>query len=77
MGAGQVSQEWQSLRMGGGGSGLSGVKIGKILAKNRPKAMIPSSKNKIFQKFFNCLVDIELRESRIENRGLFSYQIRR
>ncbi len=57
--------------------GIRGVKIGKISTFFQPKAMIPSSKNQIFQKFLNCLANIELRESRIEIRGLFSYQIRR
>ncbi len=56
---------------------LISVKIGKNSARNQPKARIPSSKNQIFQKFFNCLAGIELRESRIKIRGLFSYQIRR
>ena len=51
-----------------------GVKIGKNSARNQPKALIPSSKNQIFQRFFNCLAGIELRESRIGNRVLFSYQ---
>jgi hypothetical protein len=50
------------------------VKIGKISTFFQPKAMIPKSKNQIFQKFFNCFNDIGLRESRISIRGLFSYQ---
>ena len=53
------------------------VKIGKISTFFQPKAMIPSSKNQFFHNFFNCLANIELRESRIGNRRLFSYQKRR
>jgi len=36
------------------------VKIGKILVKNQSKARVPSSKNQIFWKIFNCLSDIDL-----------------
>jgi len=39
--------------------------------------LILGSKNQIFQKNFICLAYIELRESGIENRGLFSHQTRR
>ena len=38
----------------------------------RPIAQVPHTKNQIFQYFFNCLAKNELRESGIENRGLFS-----
>ena len=31
--------------------GICGVKIGKNSARNQPKALIPKSKNQIFQKF--------------------------
>ncbi len=51
-----------------------GVKICKISTFFQSKTLIPSSKNQIFQKFFICLAGIELRESRIGNRGLFSHQ---
>ncbi len=51
------------------------VKIGKISTIFQSNARVPSSKNQIFQIFFNCLTDIELRESRIANCGLFSHQM--
>jgi len=53
------------------------VKIGKILDENQSNTLRGKSKNQIFQKNFICLHNIELRESRIENRDLFSQQTRR
>jgi len=50
------------------------VKIGKNLAIFQSTLLIPQNKNKIFQKFFNLPSHIGLRESGIENRGLFSHQ---
>ncbi len=57
--------------------GIRGVKIGNIFRHFQPKTLIPKHKNQKFQKFFNYLVGIELRESRISIQGLFSYQKRR
>ena len=56
---------------------VSCVKIGKIPAKNQSKTMVPQSKNRNFQKFFNLLSNLKLRESRIANWGPFSHQTRR
>ena len=53
---------------------IRGVKIGKISTFFQPKTLIPQNKNQISQNFFNCLAGIELRESQIDIRGLFSHQ---
>ncbi len=56
---------------------VSVVKIGKIFGNFRSISLIVKNKNQKFQEFFNLPSHIELRESGIENRGLFSNQIRR
>ena len=44
------------------------------VAKNQSKTLIPQNKNQNFQKFFNSLLYIDLRQSAIDIRGLFSHQ---
>jgi len=49
-------------------------KIGKNPPDFQSKTLIPQNKNQNFQKVFNLLSQIELRESRTDIRGLFSFQ---
>jgi len=49
-------------------------KIGKNSTDFQSKTLIPQKKNQNFQKFFNLLSQIELRESRNDIQGLFSHQ---
>jgi len=53
---------------------LLSVKIGKNPHDFQSKTLIPQNKNQNFQKIFNLLSQIELRESQIDIRGVFSHQ---
>jgi len=64
--------DWPNFLVAAKGEARGCAKLS--VAKNQPKTLIPQNKNQIFQIFFNCLGGIELRESRTDIRGLFSYQ---
>jgi hypothetical protein len=50
------------------------LKIGKNPADFQSKTLIPQNKNQNFQKIFNLLSQIDLRQSLIDIRRLFSHQ---